>query len=112
MKQMLIFPNDTIQQVLVGTPTGHRHLRILVETDKHLLVFHEATLANLVRAFVTVKTHPRTTVLKLAREQSNAFRPGFATSQLLEQPGTGAEFQKELDRLFAKIEAVRPKHRD
>jgi len=43
----------------MGVPKAHRHLRVLIETKKGALyVFQGATVANMVRAYVTLKTHP------------------------------------------------------
>ena len=108
MKEISIFPNESVQRVLLGTPTGHKHLRVFVETDRHVFVFHEATLANLVRVYVTVKTHPRVDTVELALEKSGQFRPGFAPAQLVEQNVPQKELRKKLDDLFAELENASP----
>ena len=101
MKEFLIFPNAAIRRILLGTPTGRKHMRIFIETNEHILVFHEAVVSNLVRAFVTVKTHPQKAAVELVQHESDHFRPGFARVQLLEEPGNPQEI---LDAAFAELE--------
>ena len=52
--------NEDIKEILVEIPEGHQHIRTKVTLkDDTELVFQEATIANLTRAFITVKTHPQ-----------------------------------------------------
>jgi len=54
-----IIRNEDIKQLIVETPEGHKHLSIgMVLQDGRKLIFQEATVANLVRAYIAVKTHP------------------------------------------------------
>ncbi len=108
MKKISIFPNESVQRVLIGTPTGHKHLRVVVETSNRILLFHEATLANVVRAFVAAKTHPQMEAVELVLKKSQQFRPGFASAQLLEQAEPQSDIQKKLDDLFAQVEKTDP----
>ncbi len=102
MKKFLVFPNESVQRILLGTPTGHKHVRVFIETDETVLVFHEATVANLLRAFVTIQTHPQKTAVELVQQKSDRFRPGFARVQHLEKSGNS---QKKVDAVFARLDA-------
>ena len=56
----MIIRNEDIVRVTAEIPEGHRHLRTtVVLADGTELVFQEAAVANIVRAYVGVKTHPR-----------------------------------------------------
>jgi hypothetical protein len=78
-------PNEMIREVVLEVPEGHTHLRTRVLLhDGTELVFQEATIANIVRAYITVKTHPQKTALRLHGSILPDRKPGFADYQLLE----------------------------
>jgi len=78
--------NEDIKEVLVEIPVGHRHVRTrIVLQDGTELVFQEATLANLVRAFITVKTHPEKTSVSLKGRRIEKGKQGYAEWQLVEE---------------------------
>ncbi len=82
-----ILANAEILELELGVPPGHRHLRATLRLSSgEELVLQEATLANLVRAYVAVKTHPLCEGIKLVgRDLSTAGKKdGFADWQLLE----------------------------
>ena len=55
----MILRNEDIKELITEIPEGHKHLRTtIVLQDGTELIFQEATIANLVRAYTTVKTHP------------------------------------------------------
>ena len=83
-----ILANADILEVEVAIPEGHRHVRTIVRLrDGGEIILQEATVANLVRAFVTVKTDPQKSSCRLvARELPEGQRKkGFAPWQLLEE---------------------------
>lgn len=83
-----IFANEEIREIAIFTPDGHRHLRtVICLQDGEELVFQEATIANLVRAFVAVKTHPqeRGVILTGTSLEQDQRKEGFARWQLLEK---------------------------
>jgi hypothetical protein len=71
----------------VAVPSGHPHLRAVLELrDGREIELQEATVAALVRAYVSIKTDPlrqqtRLVGCSLGPEEG---KPGFATWQLLE----------------------------
>jgi hypothetical protein len=81
----MTYRNEDIREIIAEIPEGHMHLRTTIRLrDGTEFVFQEATMANLVRAFVTVKTHP---VLRLVRLEGRALetvKDGYANWQLLE----------------------------
>jgi len=86
--QQQILANADIAEIVLAQPTGHRHLRATIRLHSGAeIVLQEATVANLVRAYVGVKTHPQKVSCRLVgRELSETERKdGFAIWQLLEE---------------------------
>ncbi|MEJ2191858.1 MAG: hypothetical protein P8Y39_05840 [Nitrospirota bacterium] len=78
-------PNEDVRGVVVEVPPGHEHVRTTVLlADGTELTFQEATVSNLVRAFLTVKTHPRRTRVVLSGKHLAERKKGYAPWQLLE----------------------------
>ena len=92
--------NAEIEEVLLGVPSGHRHLRAAIKTAVGTFLFQEAALAGLLRAFVTVKTHPLTRALRLVRRRPSGVKRGFDPDQLLEEEMDEEEIEAELARLL------------
>ena len=81
----MIVKNEDIRRVIIEIPEGHRHLRTTVGlADETELVFQEAAIANIVRAYVRVKTHPLAKRVVLQRERLAERKEGYAEWQLLE----------------------------
>jgi hypothetical protein len=77
--------NEDVEKLVVEIPEGHRHLRTTVTLrDGTELTFQEATVANLLRAFTTVKTHPTRTRVALMGGRQEKIKDGYAEWQLLE----------------------------
>ena len=82
--------NEDVASIVVEIPEGHHHLRSTVTLrDGTELTFQEATISNLLRAFVGVKTHPTRRRIELrGREVTEGVKHGFANWQLLEEGGS------------------------
>jgi hypothetical protein len=82
----MIIANEDVAEVVVEIPEEHRHVRTrFVLRDGDELVFQEATMANVLRAFVTVKTHPTATRVRLVQTRLETGKKGYAEWQLLEE---------------------------
>ncbi len=78
--------NEDIQEVVVEIPEGHRHVRTkVVLRDGTELVFQEAAMANITRAFITVKTHPEKSRVILTGKKCVGRKDGYAEWQLIEE---------------------------
>ncbi len=78
--------NEDVKEVTIGIPEGHRHIRTsVVLLDGTEIVFREATVANILRAFVTVKTHPEKTFVRLTGKGVEHRKRGYAEWQLVEE---------------------------
>lgn len=81
----MIVSNEEVKGVVVEIPEGHRHLRTtIVLQDGREFTFQEATIANLLRAYITVKTHPVKSRVRLTGQRLLQGKENFAEWQLLE----------------------------
>jgi hypothetical protein len=84
----MIIRNEEIIELIAEIPNGHQHIRTtIVFRDGSEWVLQEATLANLVRAYVSVKTHPTLTRVRLEGQRLTGAKEGYAEWQLLEVTG-------------------------
>ena len=82
----MIIHNEYIKELTTEIPEGHKHLRTtIVLQDGTGITFHEATIANLVRAYTTVKTHPTIKKVVLKGERLSERKEGYAEWQLVEE---------------------------
>jgi hypothetical protein len=78
--------NEDIREILVEIPEGHRHIRTkIVLQDGTELLFQEAAIANIARAYITVKTHPQKKSVLLKTRHVTDQKDGYADWQLLEE---------------------------
>lgn len=77
--------NEDVEELIAEIPEGHKHLRTtLVLKDGGKITFQEATVANLVRAYITVKTHPLTNKIALKGKILESRKAEYAGYQLIE----------------------------
>ena len=82
--------NEDIKELIAEIPDGHVHMRITVVLhDGTEFTLNEATAANLVRAYVSVKTHPYNTKVRLIGKKVLQKKKGYADWQLLEEDTAG-----------------------
>jgi len=96
----LVLRNQDIKRVLIGAPKGHRHIRVVIETEDLVIVLQEATLANIVRAYVTVKTHPTRSAIELKQTKLEHRKEGYAKCQLLETEKPCEEISEEISTII------------
>jgi len=77
--------NKDVQEIITEIPEGHKHVRttIILENGKSM-TFQEATIANLVRAYINVKTDPVRTRVRLTGSNIENRKEGIAEWQLVE----------------------------
>jgi hypothetical protein len=81
----VILHNEDIKELVAEIPEGHKHIRTtIVLQDGTELEFQEAAIANLVRAYITVKTHPAKRRVVLNGEKLSDRKDGYAEWQLIE----------------------------
>ncbi len=85
MSKPRLYPNECVAELVAGIPRGHRHLRLVLRfRDGSVIVLHEATVAAIVRAYVTILTHPRRTGVRMIGVKLGERKRGYAEWQLLE----------------------------
>jgi hypothetical protein len=81
----MIVHNEDVKEIVTEIPEGHRHLRTTITfEDGKSMTFQEATIANLVRAYINVKTDPVRTRIRLTGYKIENRKEGFAEWQLVE----------------------------
>lgn len=76
--------NEDVKGLITEIPEGHRHIRTtIIFTDGTEITLQEATIANLVRAYITVKTHPVTSRVELKGERLQEKKEGYTEWQLV-----------------------------
>lgn len=81
----MIIHNEDVKELIAGIPKGHKHMRttIVLENGSEL-TFQEATIASIVRAYIGIKTHPRTKSVRLIGKKLEDRKKGYAEWQLIE----------------------------
>jgi len=105
MGPIRIIRNDDIEKVLIGAPKGHKHLRVCMKLkDNSAMIFQEATIANILRAYVTIETHPKIKAQELNMDvlSETSQKQGYALHQLLETSRSQEEIEEELTQFLAK----------
>ncbi|MEX2738789.1 MAG: hypothetical protein Q6356_006965 [Candidatus Wukongarchaeota archaeon] len=103
MNKIHVIRNEDIEQVLMGVPEDHKHLRICVKLkNKSAFIFQEATIANILRAYITIKTDPTVQAkeLKMKTLTAKQQKKDYAVHQLLETPRKDEEIEKQLSELL------------
>jgi hypothetical protein len=81
----MIITNENVKEIIAEIPEGHKHIRTtIVFKDGKSMTFQEATIANLLRAYINVKTHPVRTNMRLKGTRLEDTKDGFAEWQLIE----------------------------
>lgn len=80
----LVIRNRDIRRILIGVPKGHVHKRVIIELTNGLIVLQEATVENLVRAFVEIEMHPYKRAIMLEGRPIEMRKEGYSRYQLLE----------------------------
>jgi len=84
----------------MGVPAGHKHLRTLIETTEgEKWIFHEATIANIVRAYTIIKTHPQRKAMELELKKLSDQKEGYAEYQLIETDKDEESLIRELSEI-------------
>ncbi len=82
----MIIRNEDVKELLVEIPEGHKHLRTtIVLQDDTEFTLQEATIANLIRAYINIKTHPTIAGVRLTGRKFLDRKDGYAEWQLVEE---------------------------
>ena len=82
----MVLGNEDVTEIVAEIPAGHRHLRTTVTfADGSSITLQEATVAAIVRAYVSVKTDPLRTRVVLRGRKVPGRKEGYAKWQLMEE---------------------------
>ena len=105
----LLLRNRHVARVVVGIPEGHEHIRARIESDGgDVITLQEATLAALVRAYLSVSTHPQRKAVELRSMAVEQSKQGFAMHQLMEVPSDESALRVELATVPQEPDAAPP----
>jgi hypothetical protein len=81
----MIIQNEDVKELRAGIPEGHKHMRTTILLDNGSeMTFQEATIANIVRAYIGIKTHPQATSVRFIGKKLEVRKDGYAEWQLIE----------------------------
>jgi len=81
---LTVLRNEDVTEIVAEIPDGHCHLRTTVTlADGSSITFQEATMAAIVRAYVSVKTDPLCNRVVLRGQKVPDRKEGYAEWQLL-----------------------------
>ncbi len=97
--------NEDVKFLAAFIPIGHRHVRILINLGDEVLIFQQAFIDALIRAYTSVALHPyrKCQVLKLRRLSSRERKEGFAEYQLIELKINEERMLQSLTRLYNEV---------
>lgn len=96
METVIRLSTQNVTQLLFSTPENHKHCRLVLKTDQSsTLVLSEALVAAIVRAYVTIKTHPKRSGIEMTTALISDGKPDFASWQLLETDKPDSDIQRE-----------------
>ena len=96
----IVLRNEDVTRVMMGTPKKHRHIRTIIETEDESYIFQEATIAGIVRAYITLKTDPTIYGVELVGKRCEEGKEGYAKYQLLESGKTTEKVTSELSQIL------------
>lgn len=86
MNSIHILRNEDVGEIVSEIPEGHQHIRTtLTLADGTSITLQEATVAAIVRAYISIKTDPKRTGVVLYGQKMAERKAGFAEWQFLEK---------------------------
>ncbi|MDZ7372473.1 MAG: hypothetical protein ONB23_00760 [candidate division KSB1 bacterium] len=93
---------EDVEECLLATPTGHKHLRLVLRYGNQVLILPEAVVAAIVRAYVAIQTHPQRRAVALRLVKLDVRKDGYAEYQLLEVPVDETALESHVAALLAE----------
>ncbi len=81
----MIIMNEDVLELIAEIPEGHQHIRTTIKLkDGNEFTLQEAAIANIVRAYVSIKTHPVNSRIVMKNRKIDERKRGYAEWQLIE----------------------------
>ena len=97
---------EDVNRLIAFIPKGHTHIRILLElNDGSLIVFQQALIDALIRAYVSVSLHPTKYAVELIKKRldEKIRKHGFVKLQLVESSQNEDEVLEFAEKIYSKI---------
>ncbi|MEM0119542.1 MAG: hypothetical protein QXJ38_04045 [Thermofilaceae archaeon] len=95
-----VYRNEEVKRVIAFIPRGHTHTRLILELNDQTLILQEATVAAIVRAYVSVVTHPTRHAVELVQAKLTERKPTYAEHQLVESNRPEEEVLAEAEDIW------------
>jgi len=100
-----VMKTSDVVRIVAFIPPGHRHTRILVELESgEKLIFQQATIDGIIRAYVSVALHPsrKACELTLRHLTTKERKEGFARWQLIESNRSEDKVMEEVMKIYSE----------
>ena len=100
-----IYRNEDVEEIVIGIPEKHYHIRALIKLRDQEIVLQEATLAAIARAYLSILLHPtrKGVILKQVKIDKSRRKPGYAEFQLIEVPNSEREAVEKITRIVMSV---------
>lgn len=95
-----IVKNSDVKRIIAYIPPKHKHIRIYIEFNDEHIIFQEATINAILRAYVNVAFHPFKKAIELRLKRIANRKPGYAEYQNIETDRSEEEIISELNNLL------------
>ncbi|MEM1848209.1 MAG: hypothetical protein QXH70_03710 [Thermofilaceae archaeon] len=95
-----VYRNEEVKRVIAFIPRGHTHTRLILELNDQTLILQEATVAAIVRAYVSVAAHPTRRAVELVQARLAERKPKYAEHQLVESNRPEEEVLAEAEDIW------------
>ena len=95
-----------VKRLIAFIPKGHIHTRVLLElNDGSLIIFQQALIDGLIRAYFSISLHPAKTAVELVPKTlgKGVRKQGFAKTQLMESNRREYEVSKFAESKYLKL---------
>lgn len=99
--QVRVVRNQDVRRVLIGIPREHRHIRVILDIGDAMLVLQEATVSNIMRAFLNILLHPQRAAIELKCTKLKERKSGYAEYQLIESDRSEKDVLAEISKIIA-----------
>ncbi len=99
-----IIRNEDVKFLAAFIPLGHKHVRVLINLGNEILIFQQAFIDALIRAYTSVALHPykKCQALTLRKLSNKERKEGFAEYQLIEVDIDEDKVLHSLTKLYSK----------
>jgi len=95
-----LYRNNEVKRVVAFIPSGHTHVRLILELKDQIIILNEATLAAITRAYLSVLLHPLRRAVEMKLVSVPERKAFYAEYQLLETERGEEEVLAEAEEIW------------